>query len=114
MMFRMQRKFALLIFWLAISLSSAAQTPDMARLEGDALDQSRAALPGVEVKLVNRLTSAERGTTTDAAGHFAFSGLPIGAYIITARKQGFSALDRDITLVGGATATVRLQLNVSG
>ncbi|MBZ5510067.1 MAG: TonB-dependent receptor [Acidobacteriia bacterium] len=77
------------------------------------LDQSRAAVVGVEVKVKNARTAAERSAVTDASGNFVISGLPVGTYTTTAHKEGFADASRELTLVGGGTADLRLQLSVS-
>ncbi len=52
---------------------------------------------------------------TDAAGNYSLPGLPVaGAYEITAAKQGFADAEvKDVTVAGGATAGINLQLNVT-
>jgi len=95
-------------------LNAVGQTPDMATLQGEVLDQSQVALPDVEIKLTQILTGGVRTTESDAEGKFSFSGLPVGNYAILAHKEGFADLRRDLTLVGGTTATARLQLSVPG
>lgn len=97
--------------WVVLPL--AGQTPDAASIRGRVLDQSHAALPGVNVRLTSKLTAAERTTSTDASGSFVFFGLPIGSYTLEARKQNFGALSREITLIAGTTADVQLHLSVS-
>ena len=93
---------------------SAAQTPDSATIRGEVLDQSHAAMPGVEIKLKNTLTALERSTTSDTTGKFSVSGLPVGTYTLVAHKQGFIDVSRELTLIGSTTADLKLQLNVSG
>lgn len=77
------------------------------------LDQSRAAVVGVEVKVKDARTATKRSAVTDASGNFVISGLPVGTYTTTAHKEGFADASRELTLVGGSTADLRLQLSVS-
>ena len=98
---------------LLFAASSHAQTPDTATLRGQVLDQSRAAVAGVEVKVKEAMTATERSALTDASGNFVISGLPVGTYTTTAHKEGFADASRELTLVGGSTADLRLQLSVS-
>src|ERR1035437_3225942 len=76
-----------------------AQTPDTATIQGQVTDPSRAPVPGVQI----------------AASNYSLAGLPVaGKYQITATRQGFAdAQVKDVTLVGGATAGINLQLSVS-
>src|SRR5437016_5198225 len=91
----------------------AAQTPDSAGLRGIVFDPSHAAIPGTEVTLKNAATAFERKATSDSSGRFSISGLPAGLYSLTARKDGFADLLRDLTLVGGTAADLKIQLTVS-
>jgi len=92
----------------------AAQTPDAAGIRGQVLDQSRAAVPGVDLTLTSKLTETERRAQTDTAGNFVFVGVAIGRYTLLAHKEGFADVSREIVLEGGTTADVELQLSVSG
>src|ERR1019366_1172155 len=93
-----------------------AQTPDTATIQGQVTDPSRAAVPGVRVAARNQQTGLERTALTDGAGNYSLAGLPVaGSYQIAATRQGFAdAQVKDVTLAGGATASIDLQLRVSG
>jgi hypothetical protein len=108
----MYRSIALILF----SLVLAAQTPDAATIHGRVVDQSRAPAAGVAITVTNSLTGVNRTAQTDEAGNFSLPGLPIaGSYTITATKSGFAdARAHSITLEGGTTADIALQLNVAG
>src|SRR5579862_3898616 len=101
---------------LPFIISLAAQTPDTATIHGHITDPSHSAVAGVQVKLTNSLTGLERSTQTDDAGSFSIGGLPVaGEYDVVATKAGFAeARASHITLAGGTTADVSLQLNVAG
>ncbi len=111
----MSRRPTFLLVWgLAWALS--AQTPDTATIHGQVWDASHGAIPGVTVALRNTRTGLQRRTVTDAAGVFSMAGLPVaGAYNITASGQGFADAHVDnLTLEGGTTADLKLELNVAG
>src|SRR5580704_14925394 len=101
---------------LSFSLLLAAQTPDTAAIHGRVVDPSHAPAAGVAIKITNSLTSVDRTAQTDASGDFSLLGLPIaGTYTITATKSGFTDAKVDkITLEGGTTADIALQLNLAG
>jgi hypothetical protein len=84
-------------------------------MRGQVIDPSHAFVSGVEVRLTNVLTGLERSAATDAWGSFLFSGLPVaGPYDLVARRAGFAdAHLSGITLVGGRTADLKLQLSVA-
>lgn len=94
----------------------AAQTPDSATLRGRVVDQTHAAVPGVEVTVTNSLTGLKRAAQTDDSGSYSIAGLPVaGAYEVVASKQGFAAMKpARVTLAGGTTADVDLQINAAG
>src|SRR5215475_10058938 len=71
-----------IVVLLVLAVFSAAQTPDSATIRGQVLDQTHAAIPGVEIKVKNTLTAVERNATSDATGRFSLSGLPVGSYTL--------------------------------
>jgi len=93
---------------------AAAQTPDTAILQGQVLDQTHGALAGVKMTARNTQSGLERIVETDVAGRFAIAGLPVaGRYDVTAAKAGFAeGRVSSITLTGGSTASVTLELSV--
>src|SRR5262249_36082925 len=62
----------------------------------------------------NTLTGAQRLARTDSAGGFHLAGLPAGPYTVSAHKEKFAPSQHALTLVGGSTADLALQLNVAG
>jgi hypothetical protein len=103
--------YLIMVFGLGLIVS--AQTPDFAILRGEVRDQSSAALPEVEIKVTNTLTGIARTAQTDSSGKFSLSGMPAGTYSLITSKAGFAEVSRILTLAGGTTAEIRLQLNVS-
>ena len=103
----------------AIAISACAlmaQTPDTATIRGQIVDQSHAGVAGADVTAINSLTGLKRISQTDGLGNFSLPGLPVaGSYDIVASKNGFAdgRLSK-VTLEGGATAELNMQLNVSG
>src|SRR3981081_2382722 len=101
---------------VVFALKLGAQTPDSATIRGHVVDQTRAGIPGVQVTAKNTQSGLERTTNTDDTGRFSLAGLPIsGKYEVTAKKSNFAeARLNDVTLAGGTTADVNLQLSVAG
>ena len=93
-----------------------AQTPDTATIHGQVIDQSHAAVAGVQVTLTNAQSGLKRTAQTDASGDFSLSGLPVaGSYTISATKPGFADATLDkVAFEAGTAAEVNLQLNVAG
>jgi Carboxypeptidase regulatory-like domain/TonB dependent receptor len=100
----------------SFSFCLLAQTPDTATIQGQVTDQTHAAVPGAEVTLTNTVSGLKRSSQTDSAGEFVIGGLPIaGSYIVNAVKTGLASPQLDpITLKGGTTANINLQLDVAG
>src|SRR5258708_2259840 len=88
----------------------------MATLHGHVTDQTHASMAGVNVEVTNSLTGTTRSAQTDGGGDFTLAGLPVAPnYRITAEKQGFAQIrSREISLGGGSTADVNLEMNVAG
>src|SRR3984957_12999084 len=103
----------LLLSTCLFSVVLTAQTPDTATLRGRVIDQTNAAVPMVQVTLSNAVL--KRSAQTDDSGNYSIAGLPIGSYDVVASKQGFAEMKPvNVTLAGGTTADVDLQLNASG
>ena len=105
-----------LLVCLVLCAHLFAQTPDTATIRGQVVDQTHAAISGVEVLVVNKATGFERKAQTDSSGNFSISGLPVvGTYDLTASKQGFAPVEQHgLALAGGSTADVDLQLSAAG
>ena len=113
----MRRTLAIFsILLCAVPSALFAQTPDTATVQGRVEDANQAPVAGVLVTLTNTLNGLSRTVQTDTAGRFSVPGLPVaGTYDILATKSGFADTHVSaLSLVGGATANLHLQLNVSG
>src|SRR5216684_3181560 len=69
-------------------------------ISGTVTDQSGASIPGAVVAARQRGKSAERKTTTDAAGSFQLSGVPAGAFDLEVTSQGFTTATIPVTVAG--------------
>ncbi len=101
------------MFTLVLVTCVFLQTPDTATLRGRVLDQTHAAVPLVRLTVTSAVV--KRTAQTDESGNFSVAGLPIGTYDVAAAKQGFAEMKPvEVTLAGGTTADVELQLNAAG
>ncbi len=100
---------------MLFSVGLMAQTPDTATLRGTITDPSHAGVAGAEVVATNGQTGLQRVAKSNGTGAFSIAGLPItGKYALTVQKQGFATVRLSgVTLVGGATAEIKLQLSVA-
>jgi len=89
------RRFVLYVaLLLGLSANASAQGVAAAQLSGTVVDQSGAALPGVEVTVIHTGTGASRFQITNEQGAYAFTNLPIGPYKLTAQLSGFTTFEQ--------------------
>jgi hypothetical protein len=90
----------------------AAQT-DRVTLTGVVADPSRSVVPGAKVNLKAAATGIEYLASTNSAGVYTFSGLPVGQYTETISVAGFETLQiQSFTLEVGETRTLNVTLRV--
>jgi hypothetical protein len=82
-------------------------------LRGTVLDNSRAAVAGAKVRLVNSAQAFERDATSPQSGEFEFLALPPGTYVLTVEKEGFNKYEQDqLQLLVNVPFTVNVVLKV--
>src|SRR5437867_3943572 len=67
-----------------------AQSTSTGTVSGQVTDQSNAAIPGAEVRLIYIETNAVRTAATNETGRYIFVNVEPGVYDLTVSKQGFS------------------------
>jgi hypothetical protein len=84
-----------------------------AEIGGKVVDPQGAVLPGVTIVLTNEDTGVVRETVSTAEGSYFAPQMIPGRYRITAKLEGFRALDRrGVTLTVGQTTNLDLQMEV--
>ena len=78
------------------------------RIEGVVRDASGASVPGAQVKLTANSYSAT--TSTDAAGSFAFDGVPSNSGVVTVTTKGFQPVQQNWTATAGTPAEISVVL----
>jgi len=73
---------------------------------------SGAAIPGVQVDLVNVSTGVRNSTVTNDVGIYRFAELVIGTYRIEASRSGFKTQITTVTVEAGRTTTVNMSMDV--
>lgn len=107
----MFRQLVVGFFLLSCALSFGQEVN--ASVSGVVTDASGAPVPGAEVKALRLDTGEVRSTRTNAEGVYSFPALAIGAYEISAGKEGFKrAVRQEVTLHLGARITIDLLLEV--
>jgi hypothetical protein len=97
-------------FLLGASVSAQMGTTS---LHGTVLDNSRAAVGGAKVTLLNAAQGLEREATTPSSGEFEFLALPPGTYVLTVEKDGFNKYEqKSVQLLVNVPTTVNVVLQV--
>ena len=98
----MRLRSAVLLLTLAgvvlFAVLLSAQSPTTGQITGVVKDATGAVVSGATITLTST-AGVERGTTSDASGHYAFSLLPPGSYRVEAVKAGFSKLTAEGVVV---------------
>lgn len=106
----------LLILFAGISILPPAlwaqSAANSGQIVGQVLDPSSASVAGAEVNVRNKNTNFSRSTTTDAAGRYAVSLLPLGPYEVTIKATGFDPATQEALVTLGSTITANFNLSV--
>ncbi len=100
-----------LLAGLLSTVQAAAQT-GLATVTGLVSDSSAAALPGVTVTATNQATHIAYHGTTNEAGNYVITSVPIGEYVISAALPGFKGVQTKVTLSVAQTARVDFRMEV--
>ena len=95
-----------------VSTAQAAAQTGLATVTGLISDSSAAALPGVTVTATSQATSIAYTGTTNDAGNYVITGVPIGEYVILAALPGFKGVQAKVTLSVAQTARVDFKMEV--
>jgi hypothetical protein len=97
----------------ALPPRALAQTVAVAQLSGTVMDESRGALPGVEVTVTQTDTGMTRFAITDGRGGYLFTNLPVGPYKLSASLSGFSGFEQTgIVLAVGEARSVNITMRI--
>ena len=103
-------RFALLTLALA-GISSAQAPQSTGTIQGDLVDSTGGAAPGVKIRAVNEASGASRTASSDAAGHFRLAGLTAGVYTLHLELDGFAPVTVGPFPVSlGQTVTQRVEM----
>lgn len=99
------------LFFLTLALSFGQTF--RGSMAGSVADASGAAVPGTEVKIVNKGTGLTRTVETGTGGEFTFPNLDPGVYTVTVAKAGFQTFTADIEVAVAKVASVPITLGVA-
>src|SRR5207248_2820931 len=101
----------LIPLWGAVRAQSSANA---GQLVGQVLDTSGASIPGAELVVRNEETNFTRTVTTDDAGRYAATHLPLGQYEITVRAAGFANSSQRPVVTLASSISCNFTLTVGG
>ena len=97
---------------LAAPALTFAQT-ERGTLTGVVMDSTKAAVPGVTVKVINTATNAATTVISSDSGSYSAANLPPGTYRIEATLEGFqTSIVEGVTLAAATTARIDVTLNL--
>jgi hypothetical protein len=85
-----------IIFSLSISGLWAQSAGNSGSINGIVTDGTGAIVPGATVLIENPVSGYSRTTTTDSAGHYQFTNLPLNPYHLAVTVQGFAHYSQDV------------------
>ena len=97
---------------LAVPFAAFGQT-ERGTITGVVVDSTKAAVPGVSIKVINTGTNAATNIVSSDSGTYSAANLPPGTYKIEATLQGFQTSNVEgIILNAGTTARIDVTLNL--
>jgi outer membrane receptor protein involved in Fe transport len=106
--------FSLALTLPVLSRPAMAQTAATGSVQGDVKDSLGRPLSGVALQLQGADGSTVAQATSDAQGHFTFSGVPAGTYAVTATKAEFQPASAIVTVSAGGAATTNVTMAAIG
>ncbi|HYR86440.1 MAG TPA: carboxypeptidase regulatory-like domain-containing protein [Terriglobia bacterium] len=104
--------FALCFLLSARSLSAQSTT---ATIQGLAIDEQKALVPGVAITARNLETNATRSAVSNDEGRYRIANLPVGIYEVSAELSGFAKyVQSGITLALNQNAVVDVTMRPAG
>jgi len=105
----------LLLLWLLVPASTLLAQPAItsATISGTIRDAGGAPIPGAKVTAINVDRNQKQQSVTDAAGRFRFPVLTVGAYELTAARDGFAPWHRALRLAVGTSLDIPITLSMT-
>jgi len=100
-----------LLLAAALIGSSALAQQTVGTVKGTLSDDSGAVIPAASVSLVGNGTTKTAQSQSD--GSYTFVGIPPGQYTVSVTFPGFAPFSKPVTVTGGGTVQVPVQLAVS-
>src|SRR5580658_2458826 len=102
----------LAIFMAAVLFSPAfACAADIGDVHGVVHDAQHRPVAAASVQLKAATSDWSHSTQTNANGEFAFTGVPLGDYVLNISQSGFATAAQPLTVVAGAAPSTHIQLS---
>ncbi|HEX3838145.1 MAG TPA: TonB-dependent receptor [Steroidobacteraceae bacterium] len=110
--YRKRRFVPLLAAIMAVALlaSAGARAADIGDVHGVVHDADHRPVVGASVQLKAATSDLSRTVKSDAAGEFAFPGVPLGDYLLNVSQSGFESAALPVTVMAGAAPSTHVQL----
>ncbi len=102
-----------IIFGLSIP-TLQAQSGNSGAINGTVADSTGAIIPGATVSITNPVSGYNKNITSDSAGHFQFTNLPLNPYHLTVSAAGFSVFTQDVEVRSSVPIALKATLAVGG
>ncbi|WP_183787815.1 TonB-dependent receptor [Tunturiibacter gelidoferens] len=111
-----RRAVYILVFLFSIlaSVSTLLAQSNSGIVSGTVTDPIGAVIPGAVVSISNPISGYSRSASTDSAGHFQFTNLPLNSYHLTATANGFASVAQDAHITSSIPVTMTIALKVEG
>ena len=104
-----------MVFYLALSLSAAAQAGgNSTSVTGTVVDPTGAVVPSATVEIRNPVSAFDRTAVTDSSGRFTIPNVPFNPYHLTVTGQGFAPYVQDIEVRSVVPLSLSISLQVKG
>ena len=108
---------AAIVLWGFVSSpapASAQTAANSGQIVGQAVDTTGAAIAGADIAARSVDTNLVRRATSDNAGRYALSGLPLGTYNVTATARGFEPRTAQAIVTLGGSARANFAMMIAG
>lgn len=110
---RSVRKFLLILsFFTAIPVLFSQSSSGI--VSGVVTDPTGAVVSGANVSVENPVSGYSRSVTSDSAGYFLFTNLPLNSYHLTASAKGFGSIAQDAYVASSIPMALKIVLRVEG
>jgi hypothetical protein len=105
---------AVVFLFASLSMLFAQTAGNAGTLNGIVTDPSNAVVPNAIVNLSNPVSGLTRNATTDAAGRYQFTNIPLNPYHLTITAPGFSSVVQDVEIRSTVPVAYNVSLKVGG